>query len=74
MGKQLEEVHRGTVEKKTIVNPIKVVVTQSARMETIIRKATAIFNGHQPPRAVFPYICAAITFSQKNFLIQAATL
>ena len=31
-------------------------VTRSARMETILGKSPAIFNGHQPPRTVYPYM------------------
>ena len=38
------------------VNPIKIGVTQRARMETILGKAPAIFNGHEPPRGVYPYV------------------
>ena len=35
--------------KKRFVNPIKIEVTRRSRMETILGKSPAIFNGHQPP-------------------------
>ena len=41
--------------KKEFVNPIKIEVTRRARTETILGKSSAIFNGHQPPRADDPY-------------------
>ena len=41
--------------KKRFVNPIKIELTRSVRMETTLGKAPAIYNGHQPPRAVYPY-------------------
>ena len=30
-------------------------------METILGKSPAIFNGHQPPRAVYPYVEMVVT-------------
>ena len=42
--------------KKRFVNPIEIEVIKSARMETILGKSPAICNGHQPPRADYPYI------------------
>ena len=42
--------------KKRFVNPIKIEVTQRARTETILGKSPAISNGHQPPRADYPYM------------------
>ena len=50
--------HRLSVNsrKKRFVNPIKIEVTQRARMETILGKSPAILNGHQPPRADYPYV------------------
>ena len=42
--------------KKRFVNPIKIELTRSVRMETTLGKAPAIYNGHQPPRAVYPYV------------------
>ena len=41
--------------KKRFVNPVKIEVTRRARMEMILGKSPAIFNGHQPPRADDPY-------------------
>ena len=41
--------------KKRIVNLIKIEATRRARTETILGKSPAIFNGHQPPRADYPY-------------------
>ena len=45
--------------KKRFVNPIKIEVTQSIRMETNLGKAPAISNGLQPPRAVYPHTTSA---------------
>ena len=42
--------------KKLFVNLIKIGVIQSAKMETILEKAPAFFNVHQPPRAVYPLV------------------
>ena len=41
--------------KKRFVNPMQIEVIRIARMETLFGKFHAIFNGHQPPRAVNPY-------------------
>ena len=46
--------------KKQFVNPIKIEVTRWARIETILGEAPAIVNRHQPPRAVYPYICVCV--------------
>ena len=42
-------------KKKRFVNPMKIEVTQRARTETILGKSPVILNGHQPPRANYPY-------------------
>ena len=42
--------------KKRFVNLIKIGVTRRARMEIILGKTPVISNGHQPPRAVDPYV------------------
>ena len=34
----------------------KIEVIQSAGMDTILGKFPAIFNGHEPPRGVYPYV------------------
>ena len=44
---------------------MKIKVTQSTRMETILGKAPAIFKGHQPPQAVCPYICDMAGITRK---------
>ena len=44
--------------QKQFVNPIKIEVTRRARRETILGKSPAISNGHQPPRAEYPYECS----------------
>ena len=50
--------HRLSVNsrKKRFVNPRKIEVIRSGRMEKILGKSPAIFIGHQPPRAVYPYV------------------
>ena len=54
--------------KKRFVNPIKIEVTRSARMETILGKFPAIFNGHQPPRADDPYVpCRVLVNDFREF-------
>ena len=53
--------------RKRFVNPIKIELTRSVRMETTLGKAPAIYNGHQPPRAVYPYDYKAIF---KHFLLK----
>ena len=42
--------------KKQFVNPIKIEGIRRARTETILGKSPAILNGHQPPRADYPYM------------------
>ena len=37
------------------IDTLKIEVTQRARTETILGKSPPISNGHQPPRADYPY-------------------
>ena len=50
--------------KKRFVNPIQIGVTQRAKMERILGMTPAISNGHQPPRAVDPYVVKAASISE----------
>ena len=55
--------------RKRFVNPIKIELTRSVRMETTLGKAPAIYNGHQPPRAVYPYRQSWDLFDENSSLV-----
>ena len=59
--------------KKRFVNPIRIEVTRRARTETILGKSPAISNGHQPPRADYPYT-AVVYVTWRNFYVDSDSL